>query len=407
MNTNIRTMISLILLIFFYCLDFFFRISPSLILPELQEQFSASVLDMGGIASSFYLGYIMLQIPSGLLLDRYSYRKIIPAAIMICTLSYIGFIFCRQSWQAYNLRWLIGATSAISFISVLHYARHNFEPKWFMPITGFTISMGTIAASLIEILCAYLFQHYHWQNVFVVFSLWGVLVAIALIFTMTSNPSQAISSNKKILTQIKISFKPVFLSFNLIINGIMGGLFYLPTSLIAAMWGIPYMVGSLGLSTLSGAIGITILFSGWVIGSLLFGFLQVTFAQCQRFIGLFAIFALIACYYFSNGQLTSQISIYLSLFSMGFFSSAQVLIWQVFNLLVLNRHAGLATSYTNMLILLPAAIFHLVIGAMISINSSSKIDYQVGIKWLPLIYMTVSILAMFQYRRCSISLKSA
>ncbi len=67
---------------------------------------------------------------------------------------------------------------------------------------------------------------------------------------------------------MKVQFIQIVKNSQLVINAIVGGLFYLPTSVLAAVWGVSFMETHYQLSQPSAATGITFLFLGWAIGSL-------------------------------------------------------------------------------------------------------------------------------------------
>ncbi len=391
MNKNI---IFLSLLILFYCLDFYFRISTSLVVPQLMAQLKATPFEVASLASVFYSGYVIMQIPAGILMDRYSLKWVITPTILICTLSYIAFLFSTHFWTAYILRFVIGATSAFSFISVLYFARIYFSEKWFMLISGLTISMGTISASLIEVISATLVDRYDWHIVFMFFAVWGILIALLLMFVFPKPKKQ----RDKLLPQ---SFswqnsKNIVLNKKILINGIIGGLFYLPTSLIAAMWGVPFLENSYHFSKVEAAFGITALFSGWVIGSPILSILARNIDKALLYIAANALIAMILSIIFISEKLNSHYGVLSILFLIGLCSSAQVIIWQIFKKNCPENQMGLGTSYTNMIILSQSAIFHLVIGFLINTNKQGLIEYQQGLLLIPAVFCLVAILSCIQ-----------
>src|SRR3990167_4129196 len=176
-----RLLIVLILALLFYCLDFFFRIAPSIVVPQLMQQYHITALGMGGFASAFYLGYVLFQLPSGWLLDRFRFNPLIIVAILICTLAFISFVHAHHYWEGYWLRLLIGASSAFSFVGILFLARRYFPPQYFSIIAGIAIGAGTIAASGTQVLGAWLMDFWQWQQVLIWFSCLGILIAVLLL----------------------------------------------------------------------------------------------------------------------------------------------------------------------------------------------------------------------------------
>ena len=83
--------ILLVLFIAFFAWEFFLRISPSLVLDQLATQYQTNALGLAAIASCYYLGYSLIQIPAGILLDKFSIKTIGVSSISNLRISYINF----------------------------------------------------------------------------------------------------------------------------------------------------------------------------------------------------------------------------------------------------------------------------------------------------------------------------
>ena len=67
----------------FYFYEFLLRISPSVMVPELMSSFGITASSVG-VLSAFYLyAYAPMQLPVGILMDRYGIKKILSAASII------------------------------------------------------------------------------------------------------------------------------------------------------------------------------------------------------------------------------------------------------------------------------------------------------------------------------------
>ena len=66
-----------LLLIFAWTANFVIRIGFSALLPSIMSEFSLSYTRAGLLASAFFYAYVIMQIPSGLLGDRYGRRRIL------------------------------------------------------------------------------------------------------------------------------------------------------------------------------------------------------------------------------------------------------------------------------------------------------------------------------------------
>ncbi|WP_434799787.1 hypothetical protein [Coxiella burnetii] len=62
----------------FYFYDFFLRVTPSVMIHPLMDQFNVGAPTIGFISAFYYYAYTPLQIPSGVIMDRYNPRWYLP-----------------------------------------------------------------------------------------------------------------------------------------------------------------------------------------------------------------------------------------------------------------------------------------------------------------------------------------
>ena len=383
----------------FYCLDYFFRISPSLVLPEFMGQYHTNPFGIGLFASMFYLGYVIFQIPGGIILNHWRLIPSLVIIILLCVLSFLCFVFADHFFLGLILRLLIGITSACSFIGVLYIARKFIDNRYFTLISGITIAAGTLLASFIQVINAYLMNYLSWHLILFLFSLFGVVLAILIIFIPEKKliPQFNLEDSQPILNLIKACCR---LASNraFFLNSLTGGLFYLPTSLLTAVWGISFFKASYNISSTYASSMIFMIFLGWAIGSPTIGLLTSQIKHPRLLTSIPALLAgiSIGLVLFKPELVGHLLPLYLLCF--GLFSSAQVMVWENFNHICPRALSGIGIATTNMLIMLFVAIAHPLIGYIINIsyqqqsllNSST---YLHGLRWIPGMFVLVIILA--------------
>jgi fucose permease len=67
------------------------EVSPSVMTGTLMRTFGISGVELGNLAACYFYAYLILQIPAGLLLDRFGPRKTTTLAIALCAAG--GLIF--------------------------------------------------------------------------------------------------------------------------------------------------------------------------------------------------------------------------------------------------------------------------------------------------------------------------
>jgi MFS family permease len=128
----------------FYCYQFLLRVSPTVITKELSEYLSIEACFLGVLISSYYYGYSLLQIPAGLIIDRFGPRRPLSIACVFCAVG--GLIFSAS--ETLNLMWigrfLIGVGSAFAFLSCVKLSSLWFPVEKLAILVSLTMVLGTI-----------------------------------------------------------------------------------------------------------------------------------------------------------------------------------------------------------------------------------------------------------------------
>lgn len=396
-NRNFSLLSLLIISMLFYCLDYFFRISPSLVLPQMLMQYHISPLAMGSTASIFYLGYVLLQLPAGYFLDRYNYNWVMAISAGICTALYWLFLYLHNYPLGLIVRGLTGAFSVLSFIGALHLARCYFPLKYFGLISGITIALGTVTAAFTQTLCALLMKWLNWHIVFSGMAGVGFILTVLFLVPRFSTAKQIILHNNH-SNNAKLSIKDIWRLLTIpgfFLNALAGGLLYMPTSIFAGLWGITFLNLSYHLSKTASSFAILIIFIGWAIGSPIIGYLgghlKKYFLLSIISTTLLLIISYIFIHYTSIGNL-----VFILLFLFGLLSSVQVLVWHHFNQLCPLPLTSSGIALTNMIIMLSTSCFHLFAGALIGTEETviNLERLQFGLMLIPLAF-GVSLFLLF------------
>ncbi len=103
----------------FYCYEYYLRVAPSVMGDELKLTFNLSEAAFGHLAACYYYAYTPMQIPVGMLLDRFGVRKILTIACLLCALGTYFFAATEIFSVAQISRFMIGFGSAFAYVGVL------------------------------------------------------------------------------------------------------------------------------------------------------------------------------------------------------------------------------------------------------------------------------------------------
>src|ERR1039457_4245774 len=123
------------------------QVVPNIIAVDLSHAFNATESTLGNIAASYFYAYAMLQIPVGLIVDRYGTRRPLVIAILAAGLGTLAFAWAQSSGSAQIARLIMGASAAFSFIGCLKLSQEWVPPSVFPPLAGMTTPAGMIGAA--------------------------------------------------------------------------------------------------------------------------------------------------------------------------------------------------------------------------------------------------------------------
>src|ERR1035437_1629897 len=115
----------------FVVFNYIQQVVPNIIAVDLSHAFNATESTLGNIAAAYFYAYAMLQIPVGLIVDRYGTRRPLVIAILAAGLGTLAFAGAHSSGSAQLARLIMGASAAFSFIGCLKLAQEWFPPSRF------------------------------------------------------------------------------------------------------------------------------------------------------------------------------------------------------------------------------------------------------------------------------------
>ena len=68
-----------------FLLGFFHRVAPAVLHRELSLDFGLSAASLGSLSALYFYSYVVMQIPTGLLADRYGPRRLLTAGLVLST----------------------------------------------------------------------------------------------------------------------------------------------------------------------------------------------------------------------------------------------------------------------------------------------------------------------------------
>ncbi|MCD6048256.1 MAG: sauU 3 [Gammaproteobacteria bacterium] len=354
-------------LFFFY--EFCLQSSPSVMVPELMKAFNVNASQLGRLSGVYFFSYAIMQLPVGILLDRYGPRIMMTIACFICALGAYIFSHTHILSMAELARLLMGAGSACAFISALKLASLWFPANRYAFLAGLLVMFGFLGAMGGQGPLSHFVEHYGWRDSMEILSVAGFILAILFFIVVRNGPlfHAHKESAKAIENHAATGLRQVLSNWQIWLLALYAALMFSPTPAFGELWGVPFIVNTFHISSTLAASINSILFVGWIVGCPLFGYLSDRSRQRLPYIkfGCWASLVTMICVVYLGHFALWFMGV--SLFLFGFFSSTFVLAFTIAKEGVTDQYAGTASGFLNMLNELAPFFLQIGIGAILDL----------------------------------------
>ncbi len=254
----------------YYFYEIILRVFPSTMRSEFISTFQINATQFGFFTSLYYASYVLMQIPAGLIVDRFSIRKTLFAACMLCVSGLLIIHVTDDITIAYIGRFIIGFGSAFAYVYTLKVATIWLPRKHFGLATCIADSLGMVGAIVADMIFVKVNLSYSTAHSVITLIIAGSVVAMLIFFVFrdkqeTKKSRELNKEDTRDLIHIIDKLKRILRNPQIWLIGIVGCLFYLPSSVIGDVWGIPYLQTVYHLNEKQAGYLISTFFLGWVV----------------------------------------------------------------------------------------------------------------------------------------------
>lgn len=327
-----------------------------------------------GILSAFYFyAYAPMQLPAGLLFDRYGPRKLMTFALILCAVGSFFFASTASLFTAALGRFLIGIASAFSFIGVLVLLARWFPPQQFAFLAGIAQLMSSVGAMFGEMPLATLVQWVGWRRASFILALVGLALAALIWCIIRDYPHQKTQSPpKRQLIDEWYRLLSVWRHSYTWFIGAYSFAIWTPIAVFAALWGVPYLEQKYHISVIVASGLCSMIWLGIGVGSPLLGWVSDRFTSRRLALGLSSLLGLSATIILLYGSNVSITWMYVVLFILGLGAGGQTVSFAVVKDENPPELVGTASGFNNLAVLLGGAIFQPLVGIFLQFSSHSK-----------------------------------
>ncbi len=270
-----------------FCYGFFQRVAPSVMIDPLMRDLAVGGAVLGNLSAFYFYAYAGLQIPVGLMVDRWGPRRLLTSGALLCGLGSLLFASAEGLPLAYAGRLLIGAGAGFGFVATLKLATSWFPPERFAQVSGLTLMLGMLGGVGGQAPLAALVEASGWRGALIGASGFAVLLAAAIWIIVrdrppgTSAPAGTVASGTPSLLA---GLWAVVRRPQSWLLALAAAAMTAPLLAFAGLWGVAWLMQTRGLERPEAAATTSLMLIGWALGGPLIGTLSDRFGRRRLFL---------------------------------------------------------------------------------------------------------------------------
>ena len=261
-----------------YLIAFYQRVAPAVITNELASEFALTAAALGNLSAFYFYSYVAVQIPTGLLADRWGPRRVLAAGAVLTAAGTLLFALAPNVASANAGRLAIGAAAGVAFVSMLKLASHWMPPRQFAFASAFALFVGALGATLAGAPLRAGVDVFGWRPVMLASAAATALVAIAIWIVVRDDPSERGYASyfpgeerEGDLASVAAHLREALGYRNALVSlgapGAVAGI----VLTFAGLWGVPFLVSRHGFTAREAAMTASAMLITWALGGLTFG----------------------------------------------------------------------------------------------------------------------------------------
>jgi predicted MFS family arabinose efflux permease len=378
---------------FFYAYQYILRVMPSIIMNDIMQQFSIDVTTFGQFSGVYYIGYALMHVPLGILLDRYGPKSIMPICALITVIGLLPIIFADYWLYPLIGRFLIGMGSSAAILSTFKIIRISFKEEQFTRMLSFAVTIGLIGAIYGGGPVNYMCDTLGYKTVTEILCILGIVLAVGAYLLV---PNIEVEASSGILTDIK----EVFTSRQVLSVCFLAGLMVGPLEGFADVWGKEFLQKVYGFNSSIAASLPSTMFVGMCFGGPLLSLIaSKTKSDLVTIFGAGIIMTISFALLLTGTLSATSISVLFTV--VGICCAYQIIAIYKASTYVREGIVGLTTAVANMIIMIFGYFFHSAIGFILKLCNGfeSALAYKYAISIIPITLCIGALGFMWIYRK--------
>jgi len=381
----------------------FHRMAAGVVKTDLQDAFNIGSAQFANIGSMYFYAYFIMQIPSGILADKFGPKKTVASFSIIAAIGSVVFGMAPSIMVAYIGRFMVGIGVSVVFICLIKIQSRWFYAKNFALMVGLAGVAANLGAILAQTPLVVATKTFGWRNTFIFMGVAMIIFSVLVVIFVKDDPSDiglpgmdelegrpaatASISVKEALKSVMSNKMTWIISVSYI------GL-YTGYVVLLGTYGVSYLMASYGLDKVAAANLIISAVVGSMVSGLAVGYTSDKIKK-RKIVVVSLSIATLACWIAFIFVKMPVAALMPFLFIMGFVMSCFTMCWTVSNEVNDRRYSGIATGVVNCIGFAGAAVIPVYMGNILDAYKTTPIiGYQKAFLVL-IVLVAVSTIASF------------
>jgi len=251
-----------------YAIAFLQRVSPQSVSLSFMTDFGTDAAGVAMLASSYFWGYTLMQIPAGLLVDRYGVKRVVLFSMAASSLGSAAFALAPNLLDVFAARLIVACGDALVFTALLKLVALSFNDERFGVMSGISQVSGYVGGVMATTPLAAAVTGFGWRACFIFIACVGVANLAFASVVLKPNPVSrstrtlggVLAASRQSLAQIaNWGCAMTFASHFAVVTTLSG------------VWGIPMVAHFFNISPSAASTPLLVFMVGNAIGSIFLG----------------------------------------------------------------------------------------------------------------------------------------
>jgi len=258
-----------------YLLAIFHRSSLAVAGIAATERFGISAAQLATFTMLQLLVYAAMQIPVGLLVDRFGPKAVMLTGVLVLSVSQAGFALAETYPLALLARTFVGMGDAMTWICVLRLISRWFPARRIPIVTQLSGTLGQLGAIGATVPMTWALGELGWTAAYLSTASIGLVLAVLLVLVVGDAPgSRRVVGPHLSLASVRTSLAASWAHPGTRLGFWMHFTTQFSANTVSLLWGYPFLVQGEGLSTgtaglLLSLVVVAFMYSGPVLGILI------------------------------------------------------------------------------------------------------------------------------------------